>query len=215
MFKTRTRLVQAFALAVSMLSLATPACAHPHVFVTVEATLLYDHGAFTGIRHKWTFDKYYTEMAIEGLDKNHDGKYDRAELSELAKINIDSLKEFAYFTFPTLAGQPVKVGEPRSDYYLAYKDGVLSLYFTLPFDTPVLASAKDFKVLVSDPSIFIAFEPAKVAQPVQFGPGTPKSCRVTAGDSDDPSTAALKNALTQFGGAMSLEVGISVACGDP
>jgi ABC-type uncharacterized transport system substrate-binding protein len=194
-----------------MLILAAPARAHPHVFVTVEATLLYDHGAFTGIRHKWTFDKYYTQMAIEGLDKNHDGKYDRAELSGLAKINVDSLKEFAYFTFPSLAGQPLKVGAPR-DYYLDYKNGVLSLYFTLPFAAPVLSEAKGFTILVSDPTIFIAFQPAKGEHPVQLGAGVPKSCRVTVGDSDDPSTTALKNALTQFGGVMSLEVSISVAC---
>jgi ABC-type uncharacterized transport system substrate-binding protein len=212
MLRIRTRLAQAFALAVCMLILAAPARAHPHVFVTVEATLLYDHGAFTGIRHKWTFDQYYTQMAIEGLDKNHDGKYDRAELSELAKVNIDSLKEFAYFTFPSLAGQPMKVDAPN-DYYLEYKDGVLSLYFTLPFAAPVLSDAKDFQILVSDPSIFIAFQAAKGEHPVQLDPHAPKSCRVTVGDPDDAATAALKNALTQFGGAMSLQVNISVACG--
>jgi ABC-type uncharacterized transport system substrate-binding protein len=142
MRNTRTRLVQAATLAVLVLVMAEPAYAHPHVFVTVEATALFDHGAFTGIRHKWTFDEYYTEMAIEGLDKNHDGKYDRAELSELAKVNIDTLKDFAYFTFPTLAGEAVKLEAPR-DYYLEYKDKSLSLYFTLPFAAPVLAGAKD------------------------------------------------------------------------
>ena len=78
--------------------LAGPAAAHPHVWITVETTLMYDQGAFSGLRHKWTFDQYYTAMAIEGLDKNKDGKYDREELAELAKVNIDGLKEFAYFT---------------------------------------------------------------------------------------------------------------------
>jgi ABC-type uncharacterized transport system substrate-binding protein len=214
MRNTRTRLVQAATLAVVVLVMAEPAYAHPHVFVTVEATALFDHGAFTGIRQKWTFDEYYTEMAIEGLDKNHDGKYDRAELSELAKVNIDALKDFAYFTFPTLAGEAVKLEAPR-DYYLEYKDKSLSLYFTLPFAAPVLTDAKGFKVQVSDPTIFIAFQPAKGAPPVQLGPGAPKSCRVTIGEPDDPSTAALKNALTQFGGVTSLAVTFSIACGGP
>ena len=87
------------------------AAAHPHVWITVETTVLYDKGAFTGLQHKWTFDEFYTAMAIEGLDKNKDGIYDREELSELAKVNIDGLKEFAYFTYPVLDGQDVKVGE--------------------------------------------------------------------------------------------------------
>ena len=80
-------------------------------------------------------------MAIEGLDKNKDGVYDREELAELAKVNIDGLKDFSFFTFPALAGKEIKVGEAR-DYWLEHKDGVLSLIFTLPFANPVLEEAK-------------------------------------------------------------------------
>ena len=80
--------------------LATEAAAHPHVYITFETTVLYDKGTFAGVRHKWTFDEFYTTMAIEGLDKNKDGVYDREELAELAKVNIEGLKDFAYFTFP-------------------------------------------------------------------------------------------------------------------
>ena len=92
-------------------ALTGSAAAHPHVWITVETTVLYDKGAFTGLRHTWTFDEFYTAMAIDGLDKNKDGIYDREELAELAKVNIDGLKEFAYFTFPVLAGQDVKLAE--------------------------------------------------------------------------------------------------------
>ena len=80
--------------------LATGAAAHPHVYITFETTVLYDKGTFAGVRHKWMFDEFYTTMAIEGLDKNKDGVYDREELAELAKVNIEGLKDFAYFTFP-------------------------------------------------------------------------------------------------------------------
>ena len=96
------------------------------MWITVETTVLYDNGAFTGLEHKWTFDEFYTAMAIEGLDKNKDGIYDREELSELAKVNIDGLKEFGYFTYPVLAGQDVKIQDPK-DYWLEHKDGILSL----------------------------------------------------------------------------------------
>ncbi|TMJ63980.1 MAG: DUF1007 family protein, partial [Alphaproteobacteria bacterium] len=88
-------------LAAGMLAaLAASATAHPHVWITVETTVLYDKGTFTGLQHKWTFDEFYTAMAIEGLDKNKDGIYDREELAELAKVNVDGLKEFGYFTYP-------------------------------------------------------------------------------------------------------------------
>ena len=133
----RAHLVTVLLAAASLLcGLAPNAQAHPHVWITMETTVLYDNGAFTGLQHKWTFDEFYTAMAIEGLDKNKDGIYDREELSELAKVNIDGLKEFGYFTYPMLAGQDVKLQDAR-DYWLEHKDGALALHFTVPFVQPV------------------------------------------------------------------------------
>ena len=98
---------------------AAPAFAHPHVWVTVETTVLFEQGSIAGFRHKWTFDEFYTAMAVEGLDTNKDGIYSREELAELAKVNIDGLKEFAFFTYPKLAGQDLALGAPR-DYWLEH-----------------------------------------------------------------------------------------------
>ena len=153
------------------------------MWITVETTVLYDKGAFTGLQHKWTFDEFYTAMAIEGLDKNKDGIYDREELSELAKVNIDGLKEFGYFTYPLLAGQEVKIQDPK-DYWLEHKDGALSLIFTVPFAQPVPEKAKGFAYVVEDPGFYIAFVPAKT-DPVKLGAGAPKSCKVTDRQSQD------------------------------
>jgi ABC-type uncharacterized transport system substrate-binding protein len=98
---------------------ASPATAHPHVWITVQTTVVYEKGAIVGVRHKWSFDEFYAAMAIENLDKNKDGDYSREELAELAKVNVESLKEYDYFTVVRLAGQPVKLGAP-ADYWLEY-----------------------------------------------------------------------------------------------
>lgn len=78
---------------------ATGAEAHPHVWVTVKTTVLFKGGAIVGLQQHWTFDEFYAAMAIEGLDKNNDGVYDRQELAPLAQVNMDGMKEFKYFTF--------------------------------------------------------------------------------------------------------------------
>jgi len=187
-----------------------PAAAHPHIWVTMEATLLYENGAFVGIRHKWTFDEYYTTSAIEGLDKNNDGIYSREELAELAKVNVDALKDFDYFTFPTLSGQALKLGEPR-DYWLEHKDGALSLLFTVPFATPVLSDAKGFAFSVYDPSFFIAFDLAKTENPVRLGEGAPKSCKLKVEAPDQRETAAL-GPMSQLGGVTSIGRPIALEC---
>ena len=144
------RCLSALALTAALLvGLGGSAWCHPHVWISVETTVLYDKGAFTGLKHKWTFDEFYTAMAIEGLDKNNDGVYSREELAELAKVNIDGLKEFGYFTYPVLDGGDVKIQDP-TDYWLEHKDGVLSLHFTVPFDKPIPATAKGFAYVVQD-----------------------------------------------------------------
>jgi len=204
-------------LAVIGAGLATPARAHPHVWIVVETTLIYDKGAFTGLRHKWTFDESYTRMAIEGLDKNNDGKYDREELAELAKVNIDGLKDFGYFTTAGVAGQEVKFGVP-TDYWLEYQDTLLSLNFTLPFAEPVAADAKGLTYIVQDPSFFIAFDLAKT-DPAKLGPGAPPQCKIRlASGKDEANGAALGDAFArQFGGAFAMggAQAIAVDCQGP
>jgi ABC-type uncharacterized transport system substrate-binding protein len=95
------------------------ASAHPHVYVTVESTLLYDNNTITGLRQRWYFDEFYTGMAIEGLDANGDGVFDRKELAELAKVNVDGLSQMDYFTFAKLGEQRLAFDAPK-DYFLEH-----------------------------------------------------------------------------------------------
>jgi ABC-type uncharacterized transport system substrate-binding protein len=100
---------------------AGTAHAHPHVWVTTETTVLYENGTIIGLRQKWSFDDFYTSMAVQGLDTNNDGKYDRSELAELAKVNMEGLKEFNYFTTARLATEQLKFEGPK-DFYLEHAD---------------------------------------------------------------------------------------------
>lgn len=167
------------ALGLFIAALSVPASAHPHVWVTVETTVVYEGGAITGLQHKWTFDDMYTAMAIQGLDANRDGIYSREELAELAQVNIDGLKEFGYFTVAKLGKDPVKAKDPVN-YYLEYKQNLLSLYFTLPFEKPVPADAPDFNFAVFDESFFIAFDFEK-ENPIKLSAGAPQGCTPSVG----------------------------------
>ncbi len=98
---------------------AVPAMAHPHIWVRTSSEVLFENGAIVGLRHAWSFDEYYSQTAIDGLDTDKDGVYSREELAELAKVNVEALKDFAYFTFPRLASQDLAVGTPK-DYWLEH-----------------------------------------------------------------------------------------------
>jgi ABC-type uncharacterized transport system substrate-binding protein len=149
--------------------------------VTVKATVLYENATITGLQEAWTFDEFYTATAIEGLDTNGDGKYDRKELAQLAQVNVDGLKEFDYFTFAKLGEGDLKFNPPV-DYWLEHTaDGVLTLHFTLPLEHPVPPDTPEFTFSVRDPSYFIAFSLAK-DQPVSLGAGAPPGCSAAIHD---------------------------------
>ena len=206
-----TQIVPALTAAIAVLALAAGnAQAHPHVWVTMKETVLYDKGTITGLQQAWTFDELYTQQAIEGLDKNGDGKYDREELKELAQVNIDGLKEFSYFTFAKLGGTELKF-KPPIDYWLDYSDkGILTLHFTLPLEQPVSAEAPGFNFAVFDSSYFIAFEFAE-ADPVKLGAHAPAGCKTTIHEPpEDADTQKLNDA---FAGAMSQEGSVNLGAG--
>jgi ABC-type uncharacterized transport system substrate-binding protein len=174
------------------------AVAHPHVWVTMKETVLYDKGAITGLQQAWTFDEFYTQQAIEGLDKNGDGKYDREELKELAQVNIDGLKEFQYFTYAKLAGAPL-VFKPPVDYWLDHDKGILTLHFTLPLEKPVPGDASGFEFAVYDTNFFIAFDFAET-DPVKLGSSAPTGCKPTI---NEPAESTEEKQLSDaFSGVM-------------
>lgn len=189
------------------LAATAPAGAHPHVWVTYETTVNYDQGSVSGVTHVWSFDDMYTAMAVQGLDKNGDGAYDRAELSELAKVNMDGLKDFGYFTFAKLSSADLKFSPPE-DSWLEYKDGILKLHFKLPLEKPVLAEAEGLNVSIYDPSFFIAFEPEKT-DAVKVS-SAPEGC--SAALVDPPQDDAAEQAK-RLGDAMAQNLGGDIAAG--
>jgi ABC-type uncharacterized transport system substrate-binding protein len=150
---------------------AVSAQAHPHVWVTMRTELVYTpDGRITGVRHAWAFDDMFSTFAIQGLESKEKGKFTRDELAPLAKVNVESLKEFDYFTYATVDGKKAALTDPLSDYWFDYTNSVLTLHFTLPFKSPV--KAKELKVEIYDPTIFVDFAFAKQS-PVKLV-GAPK-----------------------------------------
>ncbi len=92
-------LIRAIATVLLLAGLVAPALAHPHVWVVVHSELSYaPDGTLAGVRHNWTFDEGFSSFALQGLETTPDGKPSEKTLAELAQVNIDSLKEFDYFT---------------------------------------------------------------------------------------------------------------------
>ena len=152
---------------------ATPALAHPHVWVEAHEQVLFGKdGKVDGVRNDWVFDEMYSAFAVQGLAKA--GQLaTTAQLAPLAKTNVDSLKEFDYFTFAKSNGRKVDFAAPV-DYTLEERpDKRVVLHFTLPLATP-MKTGRYLSLQVYDPTYFVDFELAE-KDPVQLA-GAPPGC---------------------------------------
>jgi ABC-type uncharacterized transport system substrate-binding protein len=160
--------------------------AHPHVWITARSELIYaPDGTITGVRHAWTFDDMFSTYALQGIEAKTKGAYTREELAPLAQTNVESLKEFAYFTFAKADGKKQKFAEPV-DYFLEYKNTELTLHFTLPAKTPF--KTKQLALEVFDPAFFIDFKYAD-KDPVKLI-GAPADCKMQFQRPNDGTASA-------------------------
>ena len=169
--------------------LPTIALAHPHVWVDSATEVLFDHGRMTGVRHHWRFDEAFSEFASQGLDTNKDGRLSRDELQPLAKINVDSLKEYDFFTVVNKGDYEAGFADPQ-DYWLEKDNDRLILHFTLPLARP-LDVRGTIAMEIYDPEYFVAFTlPNREAVILD---DAPPGCTlaVTPGKKPDTSAAAM------------------------
>jgi ABC-type uncharacterized transport system substrate-binding protein len=155
------------------------AAAHPHVWVVSKSSVVYGpDGSVVGVRHSWTFDDMYSAFATQGLEQKTKGEFTREELQSLAQVNVESLKDFDFFTFAKLDGKKAVFTDP-TDYHLEFnsKDTVLTLHFMLPLKSPVKAKSLSFEVF--DPSYFVDFQFAE-KDPLALD-GAPAGCEVNLG----------------------------------
>ena len=178
--------------------------AHPHVWVTMKSELLYaSDGSATGVRHTWAFDDAFSAFAIQGLPSKRPGTFTREELAALAQVNVNSLKEYGYFTSARADGKKTPLKEPV-DYYLDYdaKRTVLTLHFTLPFKSPV--KAKQLDVDIYDATFFV--DMAFVEKDPVALVGAPAGCRLSVVRPQDTSATTQRlsesffNSLSASGG---------------
>jgi ABC-type uncharacterized transport system substrate-binding protein len=182
-------LTTVFALA----AFCAPALAHPHVWVAAREEVLFDaEGRVEAVRHIWTFDEMYSAFAVQGLGK--DGKPPtREELAPLAKINVESLAEFQYFTAVKTGPTYQDFGEPKDFSLEADAQKIVTLRFTLPLKNPV-AAHKPVTLMVYDPTYFVSIELEK-KDPVILK-NAPSGCSMTT-IKPDPLSASDQSKMTE------------------
>jgi tRNA threonylcarbamoyladenosine biosynthesis protein TsaE len=146
------------ALAVLMLPCcATPAGAHPHVFITSDAVFLFEGGRVTGVRIGWLFDDVFSDTVIQEHDRNHDGKFDAGEIADIEAHAFRAVKDFHYFTYLWVGGKMVEPIHVR-DFTAKQVDGKLIYGFTVPLPQPVDPKLTRLQLEMYDETYFVQFD---------------------------------------------------------
>lgn len=164
-------------LLLSAVVFTTPSRAHPHAWIVMNATLQFNNkGLIEGVALQWRFDKQYSKDSIVGLDVNKDGYFAPEELQILATENLNALKEYRYFVYATADGKKIKYNKAK-DYSQYLSNEVLTMSFTIPFDTPVDPLKSKIVMKTYDPTFFIAMDFQK-HNPVSAMGKMPKNCNI-------------------------------------
>jgi ABC-type uncharacterized transport system substrate-binding protein len=136
---------------------ATPASAHPHVWITVKSQIAFAlDGKISAVVHDWVFDEMYSSFATQGLAKPGE-LVKREQFAPLAQENAGSLAEIGYYTTLKIGGKAVDFGSV-TDYWMEERpDHLVEFHVTIPLKTPA-ALAKFVTLRVADPEFFIDFE---------------------------------------------------------
>ncbi|WP_027366502.1 DUF1007 family protein [Desulfocurvibacter africanus] len=131
-----------------------PAAGHPHVFIDVELTFVFDLQGLTGIHQRWVFDEMFSSQIVDMVDANDDGRLSEAEARNIEQEAFVNLKNFNFFSHVVVGGR--KVAFSKATQFVARQNkGILSYEFLLPCSVPVQAGAKGLvRVAVYDQSYY-------------------------------------------------------------
>jgi ABC-type uncharacterized transport system substrate-binding protein len=141
-----------------------PAGAHPHIWIDVVATFVFENAKVTGVQFQWTFDEFFSAGVISEFDKNKNKTFEGAEIEAVRTGAFEGVKEVGYFTDVLIDEKKVDITETK-DFSAAVAKGSAVYHFTVPLAEPLDPAKTALAVTVYDKAYFvdIAFQGAKDA----------------------------------------------------
>jgi ABC-type uncharacterized transport system substrate-binding protein len=170
-------------LPVALCVFATPAAAHPHVWMTVTVAPTFDaSGRLASVHEKWFFDYDYSLLVGSQLDANGDGQFSVEELIMTISSGglLGWIAEKNYLTLFTVGGKQVPNGAVTG-ISVGVVDARLTVEFNVALPEPQLVKL-GAEVDIFDPEVYydVQFDKPDVT-PV----AAPASCSVVPRPKDE------------------------------
>ena len=113
-------------------------------------------GKLASVRNIWRMDDLFSSSVVVDFDKNANGVLDDDELQAVGDTVKESIAEWDFYTFVTVAGKQVKMAAPESIRAL-YQGNQLLLFFEMKAGEPVDLKTQPIAVANFDETFFVAF----------------------------------------------------------
>jgi ABC-type uncharacterized transport system substrate-binding protein len=155
------RPVATCAFVLSVLMVAAPAAAHPHVFIENKVTFVFDAGKVTALRLNWVFDDIFSDSLLTQFDADGDGAFDELESKALGEGVLPNLKMFNYFTYIWVDGKQLDPIDPTD--FVASADGtrIVSFQMKVPLPQPVDPRAAALAAEIYDRDYYVQVDLAQ------------------------------------------------------
>lgn len=148
-----TRFLAVLALAL-VVATPLPAFAHPHSFMEVFVTIVFDENGLAGLQQKWVIDEMTALTVLEATEENMDGKLTKKEVAAIKELSMGSLKDYGYFNDIRIDGKSFK--PPWIKDFTATLDGGKLIYdFFLPCHVKAAKTAKNIVIGIYDQSFYV------------------------------------------------------------
>jgi ABC-type uncharacterized transport system substrate-binding protein len=130
--------------------------AHPHVFITYSAAIIFDDRDIGGLRLTWTFDEMYSQMIQSDYTGAKSGAVTPDDVRTIEKEAFANLANYGYFLDVKINDEPVRVTKVK-DFDVKFVDHRAVYQFTVPLETTKPRSPNVIEIGVFDREYYVEF----------------------------------------------------------
>jgi len=130
--------------------------AHPHVFITYSASVIFSDSDEAALRLTWRFDEMYSAMIMTDYTAAKTGTITQADVRTIEKEAFANLSNYGYFLDIKVNDEPIKITEVK-DFDVTFVDHRAVYQFTVPLDTPNVKPSTIIEISVFDQEYYVEF----------------------------------------------------------
>ncbi len=155
------------------------ALSHPHGWIENSIVFIFEEKQLIKIKTNWKLDEMNSLMLIKAVDSNANDKLDAVEKNQLEweinKFVLENMANKNYYSYIKFDNTPLPF-KPREFAFIIDDNDIITINFTVNFDTPLDLSLKPLSASFYDESYYY-YVYFNEKNPASFAGTNPNNCK--------------------------------------